>query len=57
MINKKYEVYKDCNRITAPALVREINNKINIRVAMIVHEEHKHKQKQTMPLVSPDYIQ
>jgi len=56
MINKKYELYKDCNRITAPALVQEIRNKITVRVALFIHEEHKQKQKQTMPFVSPDYM-
>jgi len=54
VINKYYELYKDHNRITAPGLVQEIINKINVRVAMTIHEEHK--QKQITPFVSPEYI-
>jgi len=55
-INKYYELYKDHNRITAPGLVQEITNKINVRVAMTIHEEQKHKQKQITPFVSPEYM-
>jgi len=44
MINKKYELYKDCNRITAPALVQEITNMINVRVSMIINENIKRKE-------------
>ena len=56
VINKYYELYKDHNRITAPGLVQEITNKINVRVAITIHEEHKQKQKQITPFVSPEYM-
>ena len=38
MINEKYELYKIHKELTIPTLVKDITNKINVRVALVIHE-------------------
>jgi len=44
VINKYYELYKNHDTITAPAVVQEITDIINVRVGLIINENIKRKE-------------